>query len=152
MTKAAELLRIEGLSAGYGEAVVLQDISLSLDQGDTLALLGRNGTGKSSLMRILAGLEKPDDGNLQLQQGVRLALVQQEPMLDPDWSVHEAVRQGLSEVIAWIDSYSLGEGDLNLLQNAIESRHGWGWEQRVEETLHRLRLNPLAREIGRAHV
>jgi ATP-binding cassette subfamily F protein uup len=96
-------------------------------------------------MRILAGLEKPDDGNLQLQQGVRLALVQQEPVLEPEWSVHEAVRQGLSEVIAWIDSYSLGEGDLNLLQNAIESRHGWGWEQRVEETLHRLRLNPHAR-------
>ena len=52
----SELLRIEGLSAGYGEAVVLQGISLALPEGDTLALLGRNGTGKTTLIQMMAGL------------------------------------------------------------------------------------------------
>ncbi len=139
------LLQLQQAQLAFGQAALLEHADFSLQPLERVGLIGRNGTGKSSLMRILAGLEKPDDGQLQLQQGVRLALVQQEPVLDPEWTVHEAVRQGLSEVIAWIDSYSLGEGDLNLLQNAIESRHGWGWEQRVEETLHRLRLNPHAR-------
>ena len=139
------LLQLQQAQLAFGQAALLDHADFSLQPLERVGLIGRNGTGKSSLMRILAGLEKPDDGQLQLQQGVRLALVQQEPVLDPEWTVHEAVRQGLSEVIAWIDSYSLGEGDLNHLQNAIESRHGWGWEQRVEETLHRLRLNPLAR-------
>jgi len=138
------LLQLQQAQLAFGQAALLDHADFSLQPLERVGLIGRNGTGKSSLMRILAGIEKPDDGQLQLQQGVRLALVQQEPVLDPEWTVHEAVRQGLSEVIAWIDSYSLGEGDLNLLQNAIESRHGWGWEQRVEETLHRLRLNPHA--------
>ena len=139
------LLQLQQAQLAFGQAALLDHADFSLHASERVGLIGRNGTGKSSLMRILAGLEKPDDGQLQLQQGLRLALVLQEPVLDPAWTVHEAVREGLSEVIEWIDRYSLGHGDLNALQNAIESRHGWGWEQRVDETLHRLRLNPQAR-------
>jgi ABC transport system ATP-binding/permease protein len=139
------LLQLQQAQLAFGQAALLDHADFSLQPNERVGLIGRNGTGKSSLMRILAGLEKPDDGQLQLQQGIRLALVLQEPVLDPAWTVYEAVREGLSEVITWIDRYSLGDGDLNALQNAIESRHGWGWEQRVDETLHRLRLNPQAR-------
>ena len=61
-----ELLRIEGLSAGYGEAVVLNNISLSLDEGQTLALLGRNGTGKTTLINTLAGATRQHGGSIRL--------------------------------------------------------------------------------------
>ena len=61
-----ELLRIEGLSAGYGEAVVLQGISLALPEGDTLALLGRNGTGKTTLINTLAGATRQHAGTVSL--------------------------------------------------------------------------------------
>ena len=61
-----ELLRIEALSAGYGEAVVLNNISLSLDEGRTLALLGRNGTGKTTLMNTLAGATRQHGGSIRL--------------------------------------------------------------------------------------
>ncbi len=61
-----ELLRVEGLSAGYGEAVVLHDVSLSLDQGKTLALLGRNGTGKTTLINTLAGATRQHAGSITL--------------------------------------------------------------------------------------
>jgi branched-chain amino acid transport system ATP-binding protein len=62
----AELLRVENLSAGYGEAVVLQGVSLSLDEGETLALLGRNGTGKTTLINTLAGATRQHGGSISL--------------------------------------------------------------------------------------
>ncbi len=66
MAKATELLRIDGLSAGYGEAVVLHDISLSVNEGETLALLGRNGTGKTTLMDTLVGVTTQHGGSIFL--------------------------------------------------------------------------------------
>ena len=67
----ADLLRVEGLSAGYGEAVVLHDVSLTLPQGQTLALLGRNGTGKTTFMNTLAGATRQHGGSITLD-GVAL--------------------------------------------------------------------------------
>lgn len=64
MIKATELLRLEGVSAGYGEAVVLHDISLGLNEGETLALLGRNGTGKTTLMDTLIGVTTQHGGSI----------------------------------------------------------------------------------------
>jgi branched-chain amino acid transport system ATP-binding protein len=66
MTEATELLHIEGLSAGYGEAVVLHDIALRVNEGETLALLGRNGTGKTTLMDTLVGVTTQHGGTIQL--------------------------------------------------------------------------------------
>ena len=62
----AELLRVDNLSAGYGEAVVLQGVSLALDEGETLALLGRNGTGKTTLINTLAGAARQHGGTISL--------------------------------------------------------------------------------------
>jgi branched-chain amino acid transport system ATP-binding protein len=71
----AELLRVDNLRAGYGEAVVLQDVSLSLDEGQTLALLGRNGTGKTTLINTLAGATRQHGGSIMLGAGsARVAL------------------------------------------------------------------------------
>ena len=71
----AELLQIENLSAGYGEAVVLTGVSLSLPEGQTLALLGRNGTGKTTLMNTLAGATRQHAGSIRLGEGQTLALL-----------------------------------------------------------------------------
>ena len=65
----SELLRVENLRAGYGEAVVLQDVSLALDEGQTLALLGRNGTGKTTLINTLAGATRQHGGSITLGAG-----------------------------------------------------------------------------------
>ena len=62
----SELLQVDNLSAGYGEAVVLQDVSFSLAEGETLALLGRNGTGKTTLMDTLAGATRQHGGSMRL--------------------------------------------------------------------------------------
>jgi len=124
----------------YGHVALLDHTDFSLEAGERVGLIGRNGAGKSSLLKILAGLEKADDGILQLQQGLRVAYVAQEPVLDAQASVFEATRAGVADVIALIDQYSHGHADLDVLQSTIEAQDGWNWEQRVDETLQRLHL------------
>jgi ATP-binding cassette subfamily F protein uup len=96
------------------------------------------------MLKILGGMDKPDDGTLQVQNGTRISYVAQEPQLDADATVFEAVRAGLARVIDLIEEYCLGHGDLDAMQDEIEHLDGWNWEQRVNETLHRLHLNPEA--------
>ena len=101
------------------------------------------------MLKILGGMEKPDDGTLQLQQGIRVAYVAQEPMLDPDADVFTAASAGLGAVIAVRDLYLSGAPglDLDALQSQIEAYDAWNWEQRVEETLQRLHLDGSA-QVG----
>ena len=135
------LITLLNAQLAFGHVALLDQTSFSLESGERVGLIGRNGTGKSSLLKILAGLEKPDDGSLQLQQNQRLAYVAQEPELDMDATVFEVVSVGVAGAIALIDAYCSGQGDLDALQDAIEAQDGWNWEQRVKETLHRLHLD-----------
>ena len=138
------LLTLLNASLAFGHVALLDHADFSLEGSERIGLIGRNGTGKSSLLKILAGMERADDGQLHVQQGVRIAYVAQEPVLIPEHTIFEAVREGLSEVIQWIDDYTHSRGDLDTLQGQIESRDGWGWEQRLDETLQRLQLDPNA--------
>jgi ATP-binding cassette subfamily F protein uup len=119
----------------FGHVALLDNTGFSLESGERVGLIGRNGAGKSSLLKILGGMEKPDDGILQFQQGLRIAFVAQEPVLKAEDTVFVAVSAGLSGLIQLIDRYAHSEGDLDALQGAIEAQDGWNWEQRVEETL-----------------
>ena len=128
----------------FGHVPLLDHAGFSLETQERVGLIGRNGTGKSSLLKILAGLEKPDDGVLQVQSHIRIAYVAQEPDLNAQSSVFDAVSVGLQRVRDLIDEYSQGHGDLDAMQSEIEALDGWNWEQRVGETLHRLHLDPQA--------
>ena len=139
------LISLQNAQLSFGHVALLDRAEFSLEPLERVGLIGRNGAGKSSLLRILAGMEKPDDGDMRVQQGLRVTYVAQEPLLDGESSVFEAVSSGLARVIALIEQYSIGDGDLNAIQNEIEVFDGWNWEQRVQETLHRLHLDPDAR-------
>jgi ATP-binding cassette subfamily F protein uup len=138
------LLTLIDAQLAYGHVALLDHAGFSLEAGERVGLIGRNGTGKSSLLKILAGSESPDDGFLQVQQSIRMAYVAQEPVLDETSTVFEVVSLGVGPTIALIDEYCQGLGDLDALQDAIEARDGWNWEQRVNETLDRLRLDRMA--------
>jgi len=135
------LITLLNAQLAFGHVPLLDHTDFALESTERVGLIGRNGAGKSSMLKILASLEKIDDGQLQFQQNLRIAYVSQEPILDANATVFEAVSAGVAGVIALIDQYSLGEGDLDAMQDAIEAQDGWTWEQRVEETLHRLNLN-----------
>ena len=137
------LLTLTNAHLAYGHVALLDGAGLSLEAGERVGLIGRNGTGKSSLLKILAGLEKPDDGLLQVQQGLRRVYVPQEPQFEPGHTVFEAVSEGVAEardLRARYEAHAPGE-DLDALQTRIEALGGWTWEQRVDEVLHRLNLD-----------
>ena len=105
----------------FGHVALLDHTDFALEAGERVGLIGRNGAGKSSFLKILSGLEKADDGTLQLQQNLRLAYVAQEPVLNQDATVFVAASAGISGVIALINQYCEGVGELDALQSAIEA-------------------------------
>jgi ABC transport system ATP-binding/permease protein len=138
------LITLAGAQLAYGHVPLLDRTDLALEAGERVGLIGRNGAGKSSLLKVLAGLEKVDDGLMQRQQGLRAAYVPQEPSFDDHVTVFDAVRGALADLLALLDDYTHGRGDLHGLQDRIEAQDGWHWQQRVEETLQRLHLDPQA--------
>jgi ABC transport system ATP-binding/permease protein len=143
------LLSLQNAQLAFGHVPLLDHTDFALEVQERVGLIGRNGTGKSSLLKILAGIDKPDDGTLHTQNGLRVAYVPQEPILNPDSTVFEAASLGLADAIEARDLYLSGADglDLDALQNRIEALDAWNWEQRVDETLHRLHLDP-AQPIG----
>ena len=135
------LITLQAAQLAFGDLPLLDRTSLAIETSERIGLIGRNGTGKSSLLKILAGMEHLDDGVIQYQQGLNLAYVAQEPQLAPELSVFEAVSEGLAPLKAVLEQYYAGDGDLDALQNTIELQDGWNWEQRVTETLQRLHLD-----------
>ena len=138
------VLTLSNACLAYGHVALLDHTAFSLETGERVGLIGRNGTGKSSLLKIMAGLEKPDDGQLQVQNGIEVAYVPQEPTFTSEATVFSTVSEGLAEVKAArerFEAHAEGE-DLDALMTFIESRNGWNWEQRVDETLQRLHLDP----------
>ena len=134
------LLTLSNAQLAFGHVALLDHTEFALEARERVGLIGRNGTGKSSLLRILGGLEHPDDGELVAQQGLRVAYVAQEPALPEAQSVFDAVAAGLAPVRALMDAYGSGQGDLGALQDQIDLAEGWTWRQRVQDTLQRLRL------------
>ena len=140
------IITIQDAQLAFGHLPLLNKANFSIEARERIGLIGRNGAGKSSLLKILAQLEKLDAGTIAIQQGTRIAYVAQEPQLDISATVFQAVSSGLQHAIGLRDQYLSNEDgiDLDALQSEIESYDAWNWEQRVEETLARLHLNPAA--------
>src|SRR5437868_6686046 len=139
--------------------VILRDISLSFFPGAKIGVLGLNGSGKSSLLRIMAGVDKEHDGEARPQPGLKIGLLSQEPQLDPSKDVRGNVIEGVGDVQGLIDRFNavsdrfsdpeLGEDEMNKLleeqaklQDAIDAKGGWELERKLEVAADALRLPP----------
>jgi len=140
------LLTLSNAHLAFGHVPLLDGAAISLEAGERIALIGRNGAGKSSLLKILAGIDKPDDGTLQQQTGLRRVYVAQEPLFDSGITVFDAVSEGVAEARRLREEYEAhADGvDLDALQTRLEALEGWNWEQRVDQALQRLHLEPEA--------
>jgi len=142
------ILSLTNAHLAYGHVALLDGAAFSLEAGERLGLIGRNGAGKSSLLKVLAGLEKLDDGLLQMTQGLRICYVPQEPRFDAGRTVFDLVGEGVAEgraLRARYEAHAPGD-DLDALQTRIEALDAWTWEQRVDTTLAQLHLDG-ARDI-----
>jgi len=138
------LLNLLNAHLAYGHVPLLDGADFALETKERVALIGRNGAGKSSLLKILAGLERPDNGDLQVQGGTERYYVPQEPSFAPGATVFDAVSVGLDEVKSLRERFERHDpaDDLDAVQSRLELLDGWTWEQRVDETLQRLHLRP----------
>ena len=136
------LLTLTDAHLAYGHVPLLAGAAMALE-AERVALIGRNGAGKSSLLKILAGLDKPDDGVLQMQTGLRRVYVAQEPVFAPGVTVFDAVAEGVAEARALRERFERHDpaDDLDAVQTRLEALDGWTWEQRVAESMQRLQLD-----------
>jgi ATP-binding cassette subfamily F protein uup len=144
------LIQLQRVDYSVGGPLLLEHVDLAIDANERVCIVGRNGEGKSTLLRLLAGEIKPDDGEVRVQGGVRVARLTQEVPQDTAGSVFDVVAAGLGELGALLAEYhhligthSTASGDmaaLGAVQTKIEAQHGWDLDRRVQQVLTRLDL------------
>jgi ATP-binding cassette subfamily F protein uup len=147
------VISLSSAQLAFGHVALLDHADFSLETGERVGLIGRNGTGKSSLLKVISGRSKLDDGLLVMQQGVKIAYVEQEPTFDPAMTVFDAVAGGMGEQQAMLAEYEaltgqFGQGDddalmerMHELQVKLDATDAWNVGNKVETTLDRLGLN-----------
>lgn len=153
------ILSVENASFAIGHVALLDKTSFQLDSGEKVGLIGRNGAGKSSFLKILAGLQKLDDGQIIVQNNLKIVYVPQESFFDKDATVFDTVAEGLGEIRDLLRRYHHVSHDLehnsddvllkelNELQLKIEAKDGWKLDAAVKQTLGELGL-PENEKIG----
>jgi len=148
-------ITLDNASLAYGHHALLDHAAFQLDAGERVGLIGRNGAGKSSLLKVIAGTSKLDDGTVWRDPGARVVYVPQEPELDASHTVFEAVAEGLGSLQQTIVDYhqvthDMGMPDADIealmarmqaLQHDLDAQNGWAAQSRVEAVLSRLNLN-----------
>ncbi|MCB1091147.1 MAG: ABC-F family ATP-binding cassette domain-containing protein, partial [Verrucomicrobiae bacterium] len=140
------LLSASELRLSFGNQAVLEGATMAIYPGEKVGLVGRNGCGKSSFLRIVAGAEAPDDGTLSRRQGLAIGYLPQDFQLEDDLSVGENIRHGAAELIAKIERFEKGSGlgasEMDRLQVEISHADGWNLESRIETLTRQLSAPP----------
>ncbi|THC44905.1 ATP-binding cassette domain-containing protein [Massilia sp. Mn16-1_5] len=146
------VISLTSAQLAFGHVALLDHADFSLETGERVGLIGRNGTGKSSLLKTIAGRFKLDDGLLVMQQGIKIAYVEQEPTFDPESTVFDAVAAGMGELQGMLAEYEaltgqFGQGDdealmerMHVIQVKLDATDGWNLGNKVDTTLDRLGL------------
>jgi len=151
-TQIMAVISLTSAQLAFGHVALLDHADFSLETGERVGLIGRNGTGKSSLLKTIAGRFKLDDGLLVMQQGLKIAYVEQEPVFDPESTVFDAVAAGMGELQGMLAEYEaltgqFGQGDdealmerMHVIQVKLDATDGWNLGNKVDTTLDRLGL------------
>ena len=143
------LLRFDKISLEFGDQPILVDANLTIEPGERVCLIGRNGSGKTSLLRLITGEIQPDHGDIEFKHDLRISQLDQNLPDTLDLTAREFVAEGLATIQAWLDEYErLSNGhpdkhqlrEIEKLQHNIESADGWNIEQRIETILSELQL------------
>jgi ATP-binding cassette subfamily F protein uup len=148
------LLSVEGISKSYGEKVIFKSLSFGINQGQKIALIAKNGSGKTSILNIIAGEDTPDEGNVVIRKGTRVAYLSQEPHLDSKLTVEESVLRSDNPILKVIADYEKAlenPEDQEAYQKAFEAMdqfQAWDFETQYKQILFKLKLDDLNAKVG----
>ncbi len=144
------LINIDNVSIAFGHVALLDNVNLRIEKAERVCLIGRNGEGKSTLLKLINKDLHPDKGKIEYQTACRVALLNQNPEFNPDDTIFHAVAQGLGKIGELVNEYheivqAIVTDDsllknLEIVQQRLEAEDGWSFEQRVETILSRLQL------------
>lgn len=152
-------LSTENLSKNYGIKVLFEGLSFGISEGDKTALIAENGTGKSTLLKILAGKETPDEGKVMIQNGISIGFLEQDPQLDDSLTIRSYISQSNNKMVKLIQQYeqALQQQAENYNEDtqrafeeasaAMEAANAWDYEQRMEQILGKLNIHDLDQSI-----
>lgn len=147
------VISLSNAQLAFGHVALLDKAEFSIETGERVGIIGRNGTGKSSMLKIIAGTFKMDDGLLVMQQNIKIAYVEQEPLIDPSLTVFDAVASGLGDLPALLQEYEAitgqfgGDNDEALMERMhdiqvqLDAGDAWSIGNKVETTLEKLNLS-----------
>jgi len=149
------ILNAESLSKAFIETPLFRDISISLAFKQKAALIAANGTGKTTLLRIIAGLETADSGQVSIRNGVKVGYLEQEPDLNPEETIKKSLFNSDNPVMKCIGDYELcltkgehaDQDELQHLMSQMDELNAWGYEAKATEILGMLNIHDLTRQI-----
>ncbi|MDB9823654.1 ABC-F family ATP-binding cassette domain-containing protein [Flavobacteriaceae bacterium] len=148
------LLSVEGVGKTYQDRPIFENISFGINQGQKIALIAKNGTGKTTLLKIIAGDDAPDKGEVNQRKGTRIAYLAQEPVLNPIFTVEECILQSNSEIMQVIGRYEKAlnnpqdEEAYQLAFEAMDQHQAWDFETQYKQILSKLKLGQLQAKVG----
>jgi|TARA_B110000114_G_scaffold61462_1_gene65369 ATP-binding cassette subfamily F protein uup len=148
------LVSVEGISKAYGEKVLFEPISFGINKDQKIALIAKNGSGKTSILKILAGTDTPDQGAVNYRKDTRISFLPQEPKLDPKLTVEQAILQSGSKILNIIANYDRAlenPDDQEAYQKAFEAmdqNDAWDFENQYKQILSKLKLDRLDAKVG----
>jgi ATP-binding cassette subfamily F protein uup len=150
----------ENLTIQYGEQILFESLSFGLAKGDKTALIANNGTGKTTLLKIIAGKETPNSGNIVIRAGIKIGLLEQEPVFDENQTIIELISKAKSDILKVIEDYHKASDEqaadynskthkaFELASHAMDINHAWDYERRMKMILSKFNINNLEQRIG----
>ncbi len=144
------LLSVEGISKAYGERVIFEPLSFGISKGQKIALIAKNGSGKTTILKIIAQQDTPDSGQVNFRKGTQVSYLPQDPVLDPQKTVEEIILESgnhVLEVIADYEKALQNPEDAEHYQKAFEAmeqHQAWDFETQYKQLLSKLKLDDLS--------
>ena len=149
----ASYLQIENLTKSYGDRILFDSITFGVNEGDKIGIIAKNGTGKSTLLKIISGKETADDGNITFRNDLRVGILDQMPEFSADATVLDSCLFDNSETTKVITKYenALKKGDANEINQAItlmDNTNAWAYEDKLKQLLTQLKITDITAKIN----
>ncbi|MBF90395.1 MAG: ABC transporter [Flavobacteriales bacterium] len=154
-------LSVENLAKNYGERILFEGLTFGLSQGDKMALIANNGTGKSSLLKIIAGTDIADDGSVTIRSGIKIGYLAQEPDFIQSLSIEQLINTAHTDVMKLIHEYetALAEQSENFNEQQTQKRleelsaqmdeaNAWDYERKMKQILSKFNIQDLSQKVG----